>query len=177
MSTLNTTWPEQKLAREILEVVRELPGCTAAEIIELLPHAKPTTLQPLLSKMNKQGWFERSKKVVEHDKRKVKVWTYTANPEPRPEPIHPKLKASTDNTLRQRIRELEAEIAELRAWRVDAEARCPELKVPQVVLEARKLVAATLRADGDPKFASEVEAGRMDRSPIMRVAIQALGGE
>lgn len=169
--------PTKTIEKEILEIVRELPGATPAVIADLMPHVKLSSIQPAVSRMYAAGWFTREEVAIKRSNGIRKTFAYTANAERRPPVIERKRKAPTDAGMKARIAQLEAENAELRAWRVEAEQRFPDLKVPPVVIRARQIVAETLRSDGDTRHAQEVLSGAKDCSPMVRAVIHALGDE
>ena len=160
---------------EITEIVREMPGVTQTEIMELMPHVPCTTVSSMLNTMYVSGEVVRESKPTVAKRGRSTVFAYTMNPDPlQKPPAHTIRKTQpTSVAFESRIAELEAKIAELKAWKRAAIERFPDLDVDPVVLEARKIVAAEIETS-DPSLASQVRSGVKDNILPMRVTIAAL---
>lgn len=173
---------------EVLEIVREIPGVTSAQVIELMPHA-PVAAKTMLSYLEKRGEIiaasgdnpaPRPAGLAARGWR-PKVLTYRINPIPGggDAPARPKRacrrrsKGPTEAGLQATVEMLRQRIAELEAWQARAIERFPDLAVPAHVIQARKAVAAEVRKS-DPRLADEIDAGRKDETLMVRVAIRIL---
>lgn len=161
---------------EVLEIIREMPGLTSSEIASLMPHKNKVTVASTVFHLKQEGVIEVSgkKDTVSKDGRPKPILTYTLSTNPTPNVIKMKRKAPSEAALHMQIRELQQQITELQAWKAKAVEQYPDLAVEPVVLKARKLVAAELRASGDTSLAHHVEVGDKDTTLMMRVAIKAL---
>lgn len=162
--------------REVLEAIREFPGSTSRELHDVLPHIPLATLCGVISRLHSEGVLKYGvgRVITMANGRPKTQRTHEIDPDfllksPRRKPSK-KPSVLVDN----RVRELEVQLAELKAWKEDAIARYPDLKVDPLVLRARQLVAEELRASDEPKMAEDVMAGYKDGSPLMRVTIRVL---
>jgi hypothetical protein len=126
--------------------------------------------------LKNKGVIEESGKKVVTMKNGVPKYvpTYALSSNPTPNVVKMKRKAPTEAALHMQIKQLNAQIAELEAWKRDAIARYPDLAVDPVVLKARKLVAEEVRAGGDHTLADQIARGVKDETLMMRVTIKAL---
>lgn len=99
---------------------------------------------------------------------------YVLNETPVPPPPKRAVKEPTEAALHFQIEGLQKQIADLQAWKQIAIARYPDLAVSELVLRARKLVAAELRESGDPALAEQIMTGSKDSTALMRVTLRAL---
>lgn len=181
---------------EILEVVRAMPGATAHEIKELMPHRSGSSVTSGISKLYKLGAVTCSEKVkrvksngglyyeakyVLSDGEPPKYKLTNGKSNFSSQPINNKKfggtgqrKRQTDVGLQATIDALRAEVIELKQWKADAIERFPELAVPPIMMRARKLVAKELEAAGDRNLAMQVMAGTKDGTLMVRVAVAAL---
>lgn len=173
---MNVTAKKPNTREEVLEIIREIPGCTTAEIRALMPHVSYNAVATMIHTLKTQGIIEvkDTKETIRSDGKVNTVPTYVLSSNPTPNVVKLKRKAPTEAALHMQIRQLQEQIATLEAWKADAIARYPELAVAPVVLRARKLVAEELRAGGDPTLAQHVERGEKDTTLMMRVTIKAL---
>jgi len=160
---------------EIREIVRELPGITAKNIAELMPHVNNPSAR--IAMLLKRGEI-RSEKVDNPNFGKSKTakpkvngyWIGDGKP---PVPKARIAKTPTvDITIAER-REVTAELAELRAWKAAAIARYPDLAVSNEVWQARQVVAKYFRDNDDRGKAEAVLRGHHDNSPAVQIAIRA----
>lgn len=161
---------------EVLEIIREMPGLTSTEIATLMPHRNKNTVASTVFNLKNEGVIEVSgqKDAVGKDGRPKPTPVYTLSANPTPNVVAMKRKAPSEAALHMQVRGLKEQIAQLEAWKAKAIAEYPNLAVEPIVLKARKLVAAELRASGDMALAQHVEAGDKDTTLMMRVAIKAL---
>ena len=167
------------IKEELREVIANLPGITAHDMKELMPHVNYSTLTARLQMLYLEGVVLREK-VPNPNFGKVgkairSVYSYKLNPDPKPVPPAQPMRNTTPSTagLTARLDELTNKVKELEAWKANAIARYPDLDVDPVVLDARKIVAAEL--DGsDSTLADQVRKGLKDNILPMRVTIAAL---
>jgi hypothetical protein len=161
---------------DIIALVTELPGITAKEIMDFMPHMSSAAVSSCLHSLKNKGTITLSGKKRMSTKvgpRAVPAYKIgDGTPAPRPKKM--KLKSPTEAGLNAQLEALKQKVAELEAWKVNAMARCPELSVPPIVLKARELVAAELRAHADHTLADAVAAGKKDDTMLVRVTIKAL---
>ena len=146
-----------QIQKEILEIVRELPGSTREEIAMLMPHERKNSVFRHISHLMKSNRIRAEKRAKQGSGPGRAKSGYYLVPE---------------RTLKlvPRDNPLQAELDELRAWKADAIARYPDLGVDPIVLEAREIVAGLV----DEKLAADVRSGRKDGCPIMLATIQGL---
>lgn len=170
-----------EVRHNIIEAVKALPGITSPEIVELTG-MKRQEVTHHLAVMTAEGLLERVTKMRtpngKSGRRTMFAYSISQNPFPQPTVVvKPKVKAPTENVeaaLRARISDLSAKLAEAEQWREDAIRRYPDLAVDPLVLKARKIVADIYRNKLDTTRESDAMAGRLDKSPIMEVALAAL---
>lgn len=162
--------------REILEALREFPGSTSRELALLIPHIPEGTLFAAISKLTAEGVLRRNgfKQIVMSNGRNKSQPTYEVNLASLLKIANRRKADSAQDVDDAKVKELEAKVAELTAWKRDAIERYPDLAISPLVLRARELVAAEMRASFDNKFADEVLAGQRDSSPMMRVTLKVL---
>lgn len=167
---------------EILEVVKAMPGVSGADVCALCPEISPREASKALSVMYSQGVLTRRFAPIEREDSKRGGarghFCCTVNDHPEPTPPAPvrQRRSPTLGGLAVQVAELKARIAELEAWKADALKRYPVLAIPPIVIRARRITTEALR-DVDRPTADRIEAGLMDRSPIMLATIHALGDE
>lgn len=168
----------EEARKEILEVVRELPGSTTRDIADLMPHVPFGTVGALVHTLKAEGAIVAKglRPYTTSDGKQRHHHTYFLSSNPTPVTPTPRVRRSKPTTAgyEARIKELEAKVADLTQWRANALERYPDLGVEPVVLKARKLVATEVRAGGDNNLADEILAGRKDTTLMVRVAIKAL---
>lgn len=161
---------------EVLEIIREMPGLTSTEIATLMPHKNKNTVSSTIFNLKNEGVIEISGQkdvaIVTGGYKGVPAYTLSTNPTPNV--IKMKRRAPSEAALHMQVKGLKEQIAQLEAWKAKAIAEYPNLAVEPIVLRARKLVAAELRASGDMALAHHVELGDKDTTLMMRVAIKAL---
>lgn len=166
------------LKGEILEILRELPGLTTQEILELMPHTTRSSVFSLVSKLVRSGAVEvagtKPGAPRQIGGKPYPISTYRISANPTPNVVQMRRKQPSETALTVRIKELEDRIAELTVWKNAAIARYPDLAVDTVVLKARKLVAEEVRAGGDVALADQIIAGNKDATLMVRVTIKAL---
>lgn len=181
---------------EILEIVRTMPGVTAKEVKDLMPHRSSSSVSSGLSKLYKLGAVACSEKVKRIKANGIPYYEakYVLGDGTLPQykltngggnvsskPLNNKKfggagrgKRQTDSGMQATIDALRAEVIELKQWKTDAIERFPELAVPPIMMRARKLVAKELEAAGDRNLAMQVMAGTKDGTLMVRVAVAAL---
>lgn len=161
---------------EILEIVRVMPGLTAKEIAELMPHCNASTIASVIHGLKISGALKVTgkKEIMRSNGWPTKAETFELSNDPTPNVVRMKQREPTEAGLHMQVKELKAKVAELEGWQRDAIARYPDLAVDPVVLTARKLVAAEVRAGGDNNLADHVLAGHKDDTLMVRVAVKAL---
>lgn len=161
---------------EVLEIIREMPNLTSPEIATLMPHVNKQTVMCMINYLKKTGVVTVGGK---KDRTGEGGWvraipTYTLSTNPTPNVVKMKRKAPTEAALHIQIRQLNEKLAELEAWKRDAISRYPDLAVDPIILKARKLVSAEVRAGGDTALADQIVMGRKDDTLMMRVTVKAL---
>lgn len=156
---------------DVLEVIRELPGLTPAQIAEHVTHINPGVVRQVLSKLTAKGEVLRELRGPQAFGTGRSPYVYRFNPTPTPLPAKLKLVGPTPAGLQVQLQELKAQVRELQQWKNDATVRYPDLAVDPLVLKARKIAAA--RLEGVAR--DDVLAGRKDKCPIMLATIDALG--
>jgi len=175
--TMSAPTEETHGAREeVLEIIRELPGSTSAEIRALMPHRKRALVASMLSYLKKRGIIEVSgrKSVAVGDGKMRRIEAYRISDNPTPKFARRARTTPSEAALHELIQALNKQLDDLHAWKTKAIARYPDLMVDPTVAKARKLVAAELRAGGDVVSARHVEKGDRDDALVMRVTIKAL---
>lgn len=160
----------------ILEIMRELPDSTLGDVCALMPHVSYSAVSSTISYLKKTGVVEVSgrKSIMRSNGAPNRVSTYRLSTNPTPNVVRMKRKEPTEAGLRMQVKQLQEQIAELVAWKQEAIARFPDLAVDPVILRARELVSAEVKAGGDNALAEAVLAGRKDDTLMMRVTIKAL---
>lgn len=163
---------------EIIDVIKAMPGATASEIIQLMPHVSRAATSSMLTVLKKQGLITVSekKKEITSSGKAHSVSTFVLNPDYRPgsNVVQMQRREPTDAGLKARVDELHGKLVALQLWKEEAIARYPDLAVAPLVLKARKLVADEVRAGGDRHLADEIMAGRKDTTLMVRVTLKAL---
>lgn len=161
----------RSITEEIYEIIREIPGSTSAEIVTLMPHVNKQSIYSRVNMAHTQGHIRREK--VDGSYRFYMV-------EGQPVPVvkarkRPKILDAYNHAQNQaKVDSLNAQIAELQAWKADAIARFPVLGVDPAVLRARDIVAKVLRERNDGASAKEVQEGRRDGSAVIAAVLAAL---
>ena len=156
-----------------------MPLSTAPEVAQLCTATKANQAAASLLSLVNRGTLVREKVTRPFGKNGTQqTWGYKLNPDPAQKPpVHPSRIAKPSASAQHKLTEALARVAELEAWQEAAIRKYPDLGVDPEVLEARKLVADTLRESGDKNAAEEVMAGKRDHTPLMKVAMRALGGD
>ena len=168
-----------KRQKELLRVVRELPGVTAVTAYQLMEdRLRPKTIAEVsqaLAVLAKRGLLVRERQGDRPDEMKgVRPFEYTINPEPPSQTVPISRTSPTKAGYEARIDALSAEIDELKQWQARAIERCPELCVSRLVIRAREIVARQFESQGDKQSAQGVRLGNFDEKPIMLVTVTAL---
>ncbi len=160
----------------VLEIIREMPGVTGNEIVALMPHVTPAAVRSMITYLKARGDVVVSGK-------KEESWgtdgtrhnpTYALSEDGKP-PVKPlKHKEPSSAALHATIKSLQDTISDLEEWKRNAIVRFPDLAVDPVVLRARKLVAAEVRAGGDNALAEQIMLGTKDATLMVRVTVKAL---
>lgn len=158
------------IQKEILEIVRELPGVTSEEITALMPHTTRQSVRHELKRLAFKGKIDRViKKKPGEGGRQPYAYSISQTGKPPLKLVPKKAPPVVSECL---VSALRAEIAELKAWKAEAIRRYPDLGVPPEVLAARKIVAETM--SGDKMFVDSLMRGEKDNLPIMKVALKAM---
>lgn len=164
------------LQNQIDEIVREIPGLTAAEIRVLLPGTSQGSLASILSQAVAKGKYlrgeKRNPKGYGRGNRSI-LSTFSVNPDPKPVPVKFARKTPTANGYEANIDELRKQVEQLEHWKAAAIERFPDLAVDPLVLAARKLVAKRV-GETDRRLAGEILAGQKDGILPVQIAIEAL---
>ncbi len=140
---------------EVIELIENLPGITRSEVIGFMPHEPKINIDRHLSYLTKQRRITRSAE------RPFKHY-----------PLAPGVELAAPKVVSiasARIRELEAQIAELQTWKELALGRFPDLAVEPIILQARRIAAQAA-----PELADQIAKGIKDSTPIMRAVVMAL---
>lgn len=135
-----------------------MPGITVSEIKQLTPNQKNPSAR--VSMMVASGEIRREGR--KH---------YIGDGVP---PIPAKLQMKAPTKLSSTVEELRAKNAELVEWIRRAIEKYPDLAVPDVVIEARKIVVEYYQGVKDFTMAGKAKCGDLDQSPIMQVTIMAM---
>lgn len=146
------------VASEVLETVRGWPGITSPQLKEVMQLKNPHGVDSTLHYLVKQGRLRR-------DGIKRPQGYYIATKDA-PKPI------TTD--AGDKIRDLQAKVAELEAWKADAIARYPDLGIPPLLKRARQIAAKRFKSE--PAH-SDIVSGRKDNSALILAIMDALEGE
>jgi hypothetical protein len=164
-----------EITKEVLEVVRTLPGITAREVYTFMPHVPKGTVSSILHSLKIKGTvIEEGTKTLDTASGPRPFAAYMVSDSPVPLGKKRKLKQPTDDGLREQMKELRRQLVELEAWKEAAMSRFPDLAVSPIVLKARKLVADEVRAGGDMLLANQIVEGKKDETLLVKVAIKAL---
>jgi hypothetical protein len=160
-----------ELQPKIREVLASISDVTAKEIATLIPDVTEHSVRQAARAMVNKG--EVLKTVRPRPGIRGVEYQYYLNPNP-PSRRPMKLKSPTANGLTARLDELQAQVAELEAWKQNALARHPDLAVDPVILRARAIVSQKLREHNDFAGAERAIAGTLDDKPIMWATVAAL---
>lgn len=158
---------------EILEVIRELPDISVAQIAEYVSHVHRSVVAYHLNRMLRQGLVVRRAANLPNGKGGGQ-YLYSLNPEGKPSVLPLKLVKPMERGLQARLDDALARVREPETWKVEAIARFPDLGVDPEILQARKIAAGVLRRKGDNSAAADILAGRRDNSAIMEATLAAL---
>jgi hypothetical protein len=139
---------------EILEVIRNMPGCSMGEIKELVSFGSDSVSSRLTTL--------KAKGMVRHEGKKY----YPGDGKP---PIPKKLQAKAPIATMS----MRTELDELRAWKAAAIAKYPDLGVSPELKAAREAAIAYYKKIGDNNRANSVKAGELDNTPVIQVALLA----
>lgn len=161
---------------DILRIVKEMPGLTSSEIIELMPHVSRSTTYSTISRLYNLGVLYpiAKQKVQRSNGTSIMANCYAVSDNPTPLPKKMKMQKPSAAGYEARIEEFKAKIAELEEWKKAAIERFPDLAVPSTVIRARALVAEEVAAGGDTLLADQIRKGLKDATLMVRVAIRAL---
>ena len=160
---------------EVLEILRAMPGATAVDVYDLMPHSSKAVVSGMLHYLKKTGQIitdSKSAAKVSGGVRRMLQYRISDNPVP----LAPKIKTKqpTEAGLQARLDEAHGKIVVLQLWKEEAIRRFPDLAVPPALLKARQLVADEFRNGGDKLIADEIIAGHKDNIVPIRVALKAL---
>lgn len=164
------------VTNEVLEVIRVMPGLNSGQILELMPHVKRKDIDRIVNRLYVSGRITRQPGPIARNGQPANVFFISDTGKPPMRQYVGKNGTPADAVFA----DMKKRVAELEQWKVDAIARFPDLAVDPIVIRARKIVAAELRATGeagDCKFADEVMLGRRDSGLSMRLVIKMLEGE
>lgn len=156
------------IIKDVLAALEITQPSDAKPIIAMLPEIKPDTIRRYLVTLKQRGLVEQG---PDKKYRVVKAVVTPKSWDTQRSPATPK---PMQVTLDPDFLSLKAQVADLLAWKADAMARYPALRVPQVVLDARKIVAQTFADKGEPDSAAKVRDGQRDKSAIMVAVVAAL---
>lgn len=163
----------------VVDVIRQMPGMTSKEITALISGANHTVVRSdILPELYRAGIVDRE--LGQANKpcagRQPYIYSIATNPTPRKVEVKPKMRRKKPSATgyEAQIAELKAQVHELEQWKAAAIGRFPDLAVADVVVKARKIVAAQLRESGDPKRADDTLAGRCDTTVLMKSVVAAL---
>jgi hypothetical protein len=167
-----------EVRRRILDIVTAMPGCEYKEILTLAD-AKAYTVKEQLRILANDGTLTKEKKTFNTKQRGGRTFALTYSlREPGTKVVSAApvtvRKAQTLSDTSTLLEVLHAEIAELKAWKVDAIARYPDLGVEPLILKARKIVANIYHKKLDTTRKADALAGRLDKTPIMEATVAAL---
>lgn len=158
---------------ELLFLIKEQPGMTAVALQEFFPDKTTANISAALSHLYNQGNLVRERIPGSL------AFAYTYQDGAKPQPLLNRQrgkarKAPTPAGLEARLAAALETIAELEAWKADAQKRYPDLAVSVIVLRAREIVAKRLTANGDRHGGDEVLKGRRDDTVLIQSTIDAL---
>lgn len=148
---------------EVMEIVRELPGLTSGEIVNLMPHVKSQSVYSRLYTMMTNGAVRRENK----------LWYLGGGVAQ----MNRKLAETASTSDATTIATLLAKVAALEGWKADAIGRYPDLAIPPLLKRARDIVAKELLETGDRKGAADVENGLRDNALPVRLVLKMLEGD
>lgn len=162
---------------EALEIIREMPGVTSGNIVELMPHANQQTVYSTLNAQYIRGNLTRV--TGPSDGKGWVPYQWSIAPAGTKPPVvvrKGKQKVSAPKpTGDAPVLMFQTELEELRRWKAEAIARYPDLAVDPIILKARGIVAAEM--DGvDDDYAAAVRAGKRDGVLAMRLVVKMLEG-
>lgn len=162
----------------VLEAVRAFPRSNPSQITELVPGATLHTVKQMCLTLYEEGHFERELGQYTSGRangRRPYVYWIAETQTPHVRTVQPrKHKVPTEAGLQAQISSLQARISELEQWRLAAIERYPDLLVPDVVIQARKIVAEQFKETGDHGGVQQVLAGHRDTTMLMKAVISAL---
>lgn len=165
---------KMSFADEVLYLIKETPGITAADLVEFFPDKTAANISALLSNIYSQGNLVREK--LPHPS---KAFKYTYQEGAKPQPLLSRVRENKGKTptpagLEARLEAALETIAELEALKADAQKRYPDLAVPLVTIRAREIVAKRLAANGDKSGSEAVLKGHRDDTVLIQSTIDAL---
>ena len=159
--------------KEIVEIIREMPGVTSGQIIELMPHVNSQSVHSALNYLYVRGIAVRELDGETKFGRKPFTWKLADKPIP---PIR-KAPATMARRADAQVDGLKRRVAELEEWKAQAIRRFPDLGVDPVILRARQIVAAELRTTNDSSDRASAEAvlaGQRDNVLAVRLVVKML---
>lgn len=176
---------------EILEIIREMPGVTSGNIVELMPHANKQSIYAALNAQYIRGNLIRSQAPAEGKGRPAFLWSIApagtkppvvkkkkkvpSKPYPYSDEYFVGLEKVAADISATTIQSLRNQVAALETWKTEAIARYPDLAVDPIILKARNIVAEELDAS-DRDAAAQVRAGKRDGVLAMRLVVKMLEG-
>lgn len=178
------------ITEEVLEIIREMPGVTSGNIIELMPHTNKQTIYATLNAQYIRGVVVRE--TEDGDGKGSPSFQWSMAPEGTTPPVvktkvkpsdQPRWNSCTATyvpvplgpTSQTIFDALNRDMEDLRRWKAEAIARYPDLGVDPIILKARNIVAEEM--DGvDDDYAAAVRAGKRDGVLAMRLVVKMLEG-
>ena len=157
---------------QVFQFIQDSPGCTGRQIMDSLPECNH--IYAKLAYLEKRGFVKKASidnPDTASNRRYVNgYWSTGIKPEENR--VWPKIKSKP--RLRGQLEaSWSAELIELRQWKAQALARYPELAVSDAVMRARVAAEEYYEQIGDRIRASDARSGRLDKSPVIQIAIKA----
>jgi len=163
----------------IEDTVKSCEGLSTAEISELLGIERTTVNRSLVRAITRGVLRREAEIVVSESGHSVRLFRYFKG-DGKPQPLPPRHRrrrrggdngqpAATDAGWQARYEEVLHRLKQLEEWRRVAIERHPDLTVPDVVIQARRIAAKA-----NPDFADSLLSGAKDDSPIMRAVLAAI---
>ena len=166
------------ITEEVLEIIREMPGVTSGNIIELMPHTNKQTIYATLNAQYIRGVVVRETEESDGKGRPAFQWSMApegTTPPVKGRTVKPTIAGPVPDTSITFSPILFRELEDLRRWKAEAITRYPDLAVDPIILKARNIVAEEM--DGvDDDYAAAVRAGKRDGVLAMRLVVKMLEG-